>query len=634
VSSIPENATLSEESIEAGSDGGRFALWANLAAAGTLEEYARSWLTLQSSLISSTLEAVLVMSDEGAEGFTPVAFWSAGGDSDGERLAEIVESVLQQRRPLLTELPFPPDAAPGATTSPRVRRYAVACPLIFDEQLHGVAAIEVAVSSQEDLRSSMVHLQWGVPLLELFIRRRQTREDGQVISRLRSAIDLLADVLSKENFDAACMAFVTGIAARLSCDRVSLGFVKQHDVRIQAISHSALFDKRTRFIRSLAMVMDEAILQGTEIVYPQPPGAIPLIVRSHDEFAAQYGVKAMLTIPLYDQGRYYGALTLERNGETSFGPEDMSTCKSVFALAAPALEGKRVQSLNLAAQMYGAGQRGVKSLLGPGHPVIKLVLLAAAALVVVFSFASGEYRVTANATLEGSVRRAIAAPIKGYIRQAYVRHGDTVREGSIMCSLDERDLRLERTNLAGQESQFLRQHQEAVALHDRAKANVIKAQLDQVIAQLDLTEIKLQRTTIRAPFDGLVLSGDLSQKLGSAVDQGEVLFEIAPLTGYRLILQVNEAEIANVREGQRGVLVLSALPDTFGFTVTKITPISTTLEGKNCFRVEASLDRAAATLRPGMEGIGKVAVERRKLISIWTLKLRNWFRLWLWSWRP
>ena len=124
----------------------------------------------------------------------------------------------------------------------------------------------------------------GRPPAGAFFRRRQTQEDGAVISRLRSAIDLLADVLSEEKFDAACMTFVTGIAARLSCDRVSLGFVKQRKVRIQAISHSALFDKRTSFIRSLGMAMDEAILQGAEIIYPPPPDATALVVRNHEDF--------------------------------------------------------------------------------------------------------------------------------------------------------------------------------------------------------------------------------------------------------------------------------------------------------------------------------------------------------------
>ncbi len=627
---------MSEERPETGSgEQGRSALWADMAGAGSLEEYARSWLTLQSSLIVSALQAILVMKEEAGVAFTPVAFWSAAADSDGERLAEVSERVLQQGRPLLTELPVPTGTA-QTDKAGRVhfRRYGIACPLLFDNQVHGVAAVEVAVSSEGELKSAMEHLQWGTPLLELFFRRRQTREDGMIVSRLRSAIDLLAGVLSEEDFDEACMTFVTGIAADLRCDRVSLGFVVKHNVRIQAISHSALFDKRTSFMRSLGAVMDEAILQGSEIIYPPTLDATALIVRNHEEFAGLYGVGAMLTVPLYAKERYYGALTLERDGEMPFSAEDVHVCRSIFALAAPALEGKRIQSLPLARQMYGAAQRGLKRMTGPDHTATKLVIFLLAGLIVFFSFATGEYRVTASATLEGSVRRTVAAPFKGYIREARARHGDTVQEGSVLCTLDERDLRLEKTNLAGQESQLLRQHQEAVALHDRAKANVVKAQLDQVIAQLDLTEIKLQRTTIRAPFDGLLLSGDLSQKLGSAVEQGDLLFEIAPLSGYRLILQVNEVEIAHVREGQRGVLVLSALPDTFGFVVRKITPISTALEGKNCFRVEAGLDKATSTLRPGMEGIGKISVERRKLISIWTLKLRNWFRLWFWSWRP
>ena len=260
---------MSEERIEAGSgEQAGFALWADLAGAESFEEYARSWLTLQSSLIPSTLQAVLVMREGSGDGFSPVAFWSADSDSDGERLAEVSERALQEGRPLLTELPDIGQVDQG--TKGPVRRYGIACPLIFGNELHGVAALEVGVRSEGELRAVMAHLQWGVPLLELFFQRRRTRDDDEVISRLRSAIDALAGVLSKEKFDEACMTFVTGIAARLNCDRVSLGFVKQHSVRIQAISHSALFDKRTAFIRSLSAVMDEAILQGCEVIFPPP----------------------------------------------------------------------------------------------------------------------------------------------------------------------------------------------------------------------------------------------------------------------------------------------------------------------------------------------------------------------------
>jgi RND family efflux transporter MFP subunit len=260
--------------------------------------------------------------------------------------------------------------------------------------------------------------------------------------------------------------------------------------------------------------------------------------------------------------------------------------------------------------------------------------VAVCAVVIFFTFAQGEQKVTARTTLEGMVKRTIAAPFRGYIKEAFVRPGDTVSEGETLCRLDERDLRLERTDLLGQESQMLRQQQQAVAEHDWAKANVVKAQLDQVMAQIDLNGVKLNRTTIKAPFDGILVNGDLSQKIGSVVEQGDTLFEISPLSVYRLILMVNESDISYVHPGQRGELVLSALPGRFSFVVSKITPVTAAIEGVNCFRVEAVLVNAPGNIRPGMEGISKIDIRKGKLISIWTIKLRDWVRLKMWAWLP
>jgi multidrug resistance efflux pump len=232
------------------------------------------------------------------------------------------------------------------------------------------------------------------------------------------------------------------------------------------------------------------------------------------------------------------------------------------------------------------------------------------------------------------VKRTIAAPFRGYIKESFVRPGDTVYEGDTLCRLDERDLRLEKTELLGQQSQMLRQHQQAVAEHDWAKTNVVKAQLDQVMAQIDLNGVKLGRTAIKAPFDGILVNGDLSQKIGSVVEQGDTLFEISPLSAYRLILMVDESDISYVHPGQRGELVLSALPGRFSFVVGKITPVTAAFEGGNCFRVEAALEGAPGNFRPGMEGISKIKIRRGKLISIWTIKLRDWFRLKSWAWLP
>jgi hypothetical protein len=74
--------------------------------------------------------------------------------------------------------------------------------------------------------------------------------------------------------------------------------------------------------------------------------------------------------------------------------------------------------------------------------------------------------------------------------------------------------------------------------------------------------------------------------------------------------------------------------DVFPLVIDKITPVSTAKEGRNYFRVEAQLKDASERLRPGMEGVAKVNIDRRKLIWIWTHEAIDWIRLKLWAWWP
>jgi hypothetical protein len=65
--------------------------------------------------------------------------------------------------------------------------------------------------------------------------------------------------------------------------------------------------------------------------------------------------------------------------------------------------------------------------------------------------------------------------------------------------------------------------------------------------------------------------------------------------------------------------------------VQSITPVSTAQDGRNFFRVEAHLLNPSFRLRPGMEGIGKISIDQRRLIWIWTHSLVEWARTWVWE---
>jgi multidrug resistance efflux pump len=276
-----------------------------------------------------------------------------------------------------------------------------------------------------------------------------------------------------------------------------------------------------------------------------------------------------------------------------------------------------------------------RALVGPRHTGLKLFSALVTIAILGMTFIHVDYRVAAKTVVEGAVQRAAVAPFEGYVAESLVRAGDTVVKGQLIVRLDERDLLVERAKWDAEREQHLRKYRQALANYDRASMSVIGAQVNQAEAQLNLVDEKLTRAIIVAPFDGVVVSGDLSQLLGSPVEQGKVLFEIAPLDAYRVILKVDERDITYVALAQRGELRLSGLPSSYlPFTVKQITSVSTAEEGRNYFRVEAHVESTGGRLRPGMEGVGKIITTEHSLIWIWTHNLTDWLRLTLWSWLP
>jgi len=246
-----------------------------------------------------------------------------------------------------------------------------------------------------------------------------------------------------------------------------------------------------------------------------------------------------------------------------------------------------------------------------------------------------DFRITANAVLEGEVQRVVAAPISGYLLSSAVRAGDTISSGQIMASLNDSELKLELARLNGGLQKYRREYREAQSTRDLVGLRVIKEQINQIVAETELIEQQLQSIHLTAPFDGVVIEGDLSQSLGSPVERGDTLFKIAPLDDYRIILKVDEREIAYVEQGQQGLLTLSSLSQqSMPIRIERITSVAKAEDGANFFRVEASLPESSVNLRPGMEGIGKINAGRESLAWIWTHEFIDWFRLWVWSWWP
>jgi multidrug resistance efflux pump len=203
----------------------------------------------------------------------------------------------------------------------------------------------------------------------------------------------------------------------------------------------------------------------------------------------------------------------------------------------------------------------------------------------------------------------------------------------VVAELADEDLKLEERKAQSELSQLENSYGTALVKQDRAEVAIQGAKLEQARAQLSLVQSRLQRTQVTAPFDSVVITGDLTQSLGAPVKKGEALMTLAPEHDFRVILEVDERDVADVQLGKAGSLALSALPgDTFPLEVNRITPVAATGQGRNYFEVEAKFKAKAEQLRPGLLGVGKVEAGSRSLLWIWTHRISDWTRLTLWSW--
>lgn len=605
------------------------AFWAEFAGAATVEAFVQSWLGLQCRRVGGVWGGILLLGAPDRGPYSPVAVWP-NQRRGMTHVAPVAEQALTERRGLVVRRE--PDGGPDAVGR---ERYEIAYPIQVDGHLHGVVVLDVAPRPEPQLQGVLRQLQWGSAWLEVIVRREEAARDRRTTERLQTVFDLVAAAVGHGSFYAAATAFVTAVATRLECDRVSLGFVRRGRVRLRAMSHTAHFAKQTELIRAIGAAMDEVFDQQAVVVYPAPSDRPPVVTRAHTELAVRSGAGAICSVPLSDGGRVAGVLTLERSGDRPFDGAAVELCEALGALAGPILEVQRRDDRSLVAKAAEAARTELGRLIGPRHLGRKLALVAVLAIVVFFSFAQGDYRVTAKTVVEAEVLRAVVAPFDGFIARVEVRPGDAVREGQVLATLDDRDLQLERQKRLGEREQLTKQLHKALADRNAALVRIIQAQIDQAAAYLQLLDDQLSRVSLRAPFDGIVVTGDLSQRLGAPVGRGHVLFEIAPPEAYRVVLQVDERDIDDVKLGQQGHLVLPAMPgEPLPFVIEKITPVSTTTEGRNFFRVEAHLEGPAERLQPGMAGVAKIGVDRRLLIWVWAHDVIDWLRLTLWAWLP
>jgi multidrug efflux pump subunit AcrA (membrane-fusion protein) len=168
---------------------------------------------------------------------------------------------------------------------------------------------------------------------------------------------------------------------------------------------------------------------------------------------------------------------------------------------------------------------------------------------------------------------------------------------------------------------------------------IATARIAESQAQLDLVEQQLVRTQLKAPFDAQIIQGDLNERLGAPVKRGDLLLTLTPSRELRVMLEIDERDVSQLKAGTQGTLKLSALPDqNFELLVERVMPVAKPEVGRNSFLAEARITTSSgatvgmASLRPGLQGLARLDAGQRPLYWLIGHRFSDWLRLKWWAW--
>lgn len=230
--------------------------------------------------------------------------------------------------------------------------------------------------------------------------------------------------------------------------------------------------------------------------------------------------------------------------------------------------------------------------------------------------------VTATGTIEPVTSVDVGTQVSGIVSKLYVDYNSVVKAGQVIAELDrtnlmsdlassQANLRSAQSDLDYQKANYERYKnlydQGLISANDYDQARLSYVRAQQTVAQqresVRRAKTNLGYATITSPIDGVVLSKEVEegQTVASSFNT-PTLFKIAQdLTNMRVIADVDEADIGEVKEGQRVTFTVDAFPnDVFEGSVTQVRQQATTESNVVTYEVVISAPNNDLKLKPGL----------------------------------
>jgi len=626
--------------------GQRPALVQRLMDAPSLPAFINDLLFTQAQTVAGTEAAGFLIERGDEEGFNLRQIAHIRPDNaNAETRAAAIKAFLDLVKPCVTQ---GKDGAIELNTPADLHeaQYCLVTLLRSDGQVVAVSAVITRCLNLERARQRLQSMQLVAGYFELFTLRHNADQARMIAQSHQHVLQLATAVATAEGFESAGMNLCNELATRAGATRVSIGWLKGRNIKVRALSHTEEFDKKQELIVMLQKVMEECADQEQFVHYDPNGKGTDNVSREAQTLSRTQGGHIVLSLPLRHKAEVCGVVTLEFLPNTKLGPQVAHGLAVAVELLAPQLYDRWQNDRWLITKVGISTKDLLAKALGTKHTLAKLivVLVLLGIGVIVQPWWMPMYHVAAPFEFGSPHKVVISAPIEAVLQNVALkpngeplRPGDHVTAGQTLAQFNHLDIDKRRQQALHQAGEARLEADAKRAQKKLAESQAAEERYLAAMNEVGLYQYQIDHATITAPFSGTILKGDLSEKRGGRMQQGEPMFEIAPDDVLRVELTVAERDIQDLKVGSPGMLATTSLPmNTYPFHVTRIIPLGEAKEGANTFMAYGELDdtpevrQAVQSWRPGMAGEARVDVAHKRIVWIWTHRLVDFLRLKLW----
>ena len=622
-----------------------------LDASSSLPAFLNDLLTTQAVIVAGTEAAAFIIEQQGQEASLRAMAHIRPDESDQttrqaalQAFQNIVQPCIEQGKDGAIEVGAPDGAE---------LQFCLVTVLRNEGQVVGASAVITRARDTDRAKQRLQSMQLVAGYFELYSMRRVVEETRMVAERHQQVLQYAGAVATAEGFESAAMNLCNELATRAGASRVAIGWVKRDLVKMKAMSHTEKFDKKQELVVLLQKVMEECYDQEEPVRYEPGGQCSPNVTRAAAELSRATGGNIILSMPLRHRDEIVGVMTVEWPAGDTVDEKDEAGVGVAAELLAPQLHDRFDNDRYIVTKMCLSVGRMAKAAVGPKHTGVKLLIALGIGLVLFVALFKMEYRVGSGVVLSALDSRTITSPFDGYLEEVHVKRGQLVQAGQPIAVLKTWEFKNRLAEKEALVQQKVFAAQKARSEGKIAEVRVAEAERLEAALQVEQLRFFIEQSTIRAPITGIVVKGDLFERRGMPVRQGDALFEVAQSDvadpnriAVEAQLKITERDIQEVarvwrqreeqakKDGKRihdGDLATTSFPaDDFRFTIIRIVPDGTPKDGENVFDVYATIQNPAPWMHPGLAGEARVNIEKRRLGWIWTHRLIDWLKLKLW----